>query len=91
MKPLSLLAVAGIAALTAATGVHADEYYESHLPPENQSVRSRADVRAEAVQVARNRNPNPAGSQVIEPIKNPVDRQTVRNQLLRRPPPQPLA
>lgn len=73
-----LLAIAAIAAAFVGTAAQAGEAdYTSNLP-QAQGQRDRAEVRAEAVQAARDRNPEPAGSRIAAPLRSDVTPQTVR-------------
>ena len=73
----SLLAVASLA-LLAATGAHADEADGSQFAIKFDGSRTRAEVMAEAANVARTRSTEPAGSRVLTPVKSTVDVQALR-------------
>jgi hypothetical protein len=77
MNAKSLFAVAAVAAAFSA-GAHADEADGSQHAIKFEGNRLRAEVQAEAAQVARNRSTEPAGSRVAAPIKSNVDTQTLR-------------
>jgi hypothetical protein len=77
MNRKTLLAIAAVAAAFSA-GAHADEADGSQYGVQFQGQRTRAEVQAEAAQVARNRSTEPAGSRVAAPIKSTVDVQALR-------------
>lgn len=77
MNAKSLLAVAAVAAAFSA-GASADEFYGSERAIQFDGQRTRAEVQAEAAQVARNRSTEPAGSRVAAPIRSTVDVQALR-------------
>ena len=80
MNTKSILALAAFAAL-AATGAHADEADASQYAVQFTGSRARAEVQAEAAQVAKNRSTEPAGSRVAAlPQSSVQDRQAVRAQ-----------
>lgn len=74
----NLLAIATIAAAFAAGAAQAGEADYTSNVPQAQGQRDRAEVRAEAVQAALNRNPEPAGSRVAAPVRSQVTQQSVR-------------
>jgi hypothetical protein len=77
-KSSSLLAVAAFA-LLASAGVHAESPdAASQFAVKFEGNRTRAEVMAEAATVAKNRNPEPAGSRVAAPLKSVIDTATVR-------------
>ena len=80
MNAKNLLAIAAIAAAFSATAAQAGEAdYTSNLPQvQVQGQRDRAEVRAEAVHAARNRNNEPAGSRVAAPLQSDTTKQAVR-------------
>jgi hypothetical protein len=70
---------AAVAVAAAFTGVaQADEADGSQYAIQFQGTRTRAEVQAEAALVAKNRNPEPAGSRVIEAPRSQLDAKTVR-------------
>ena len=78
MNAKNLLAIAAVAAAFSATAAQAGEAdYTSNLP-QVQGQRDRAEVRAEAVYAARNRNNEPAGSRVAAPVQSDTTKQAVR-------------
>ncbi|MGZ5180754.1 MAG: DUF4148 domain-containing protein [Ramlibacter sp.] len=77
MNAKSLLAIAAIAAAFSATAQAGEADYASNLP-QFQGQRDRAEVRADGVWAAQNRNPEPAGSRVAAPLKSNVTAQAVR-------------
>ncbi len=79
MNTKALLAIAALAA-AASTGVRADDADASQYAVAFEGTRTRAEVQAEAVQVARTRSTEPAGSRVAAPVKSTVDAQAVRAQ-----------
>jgi predicted outer membrane protein len=79
MNTKALLAIAALAA-AASTGVRADEADASQYVTSFEGSRSRAEVQAEAAQVARNRSNEPAGSRIAAPIQSTVDTQSLRAQ-----------
>jgi hypothetical protein len=79
MNTKALFAIAALAA-AASTGVRADEADASQYVIKFEGNRTRAEVQAEAAQVAKTRSIEPAGSRVAAPIKSTVDAQTLRAQ-----------
>ena len=79
MNAKTLLALMAVAAAVS-TGARADEADGSQYALQFEGQRTRAEVQAEAVQVARNRSTEPAGSRVISPIKSTVDVQALRSE-----------
>lgn len=80
MNTKSILALAAFAAL-AATGAHADEADASQYATQFTGSRTRAEVQAEAAQVAKNRSTEPAGSRVAAlPQASSQQREAVRAQ-----------
>jgi hypothetical protein len=79
MNTKSILAIAAFAAV-ASTGVHADEADASQYAVNFAGSRVRAEVQAEARNVAANRSTEPAGSRVAAPLKSTVDTRIVRAQ-----------
>jgi hypothetical protein len=77
MNSKAILAIAAFAAV-ASTGVRADEADASQYAAQFQGNRTRAEVQAEAVTVAKTRSTEPAGSRVAAPTKSSVDVRTVR-------------
>lgn len=78
MNVKTILALAAFATV-ASTGVRADEADASQYAVQFQGSRARAEVQAEAAQVAANRSTEPAGSRVAAPLKSSVDVQVVRS------------
>jgi hypothetical protein len=78
MNVKTILALAAFAAV-ASTGVRADEADASQFAVKFEGSRARAEVMAEAAQVAANRSTEPAGSRVAAPLKSSVDVQVVRS------------
>ena len=78
MNVKTILALAAFAAV-ASTAVRADEADASQYAVQFQGSRARAEVQAEAAQVAANRSTEPAGSRVAAPLKSSVDVQAVRS------------
>lgn len=79
MKSNRLIAAAALIMLVSA-GAHADDAIAPEYTKAFQGSRARADVMAEAAQVARNRSTEPAGSRVAVPVRSSVDRASVRSQ-----------
>ena len=79
MNTKALFAIAALAA-AASTGVRADEADASQYVVKFEGSRTRAEVQAEAAQVAKTRSNEPAGSRVAAPIKSTVDAQILRAQ-----------
>ncbi len=79
MKSNRLFAIAALAMLAAA-GAHADDAVAPEHTQAFQGSRTRAEVMAEAAQVARNRSTEPAGSRVGAPVRSSLDRASVRSQ-----------
>ena len=79
MNTKALFAIAALAA-AASTGVRADEADASQYAIAFEGSRTRAEVQAEAAQVAKNRSTEPAGSRVAAPLKSTVDAQALRAQ-----------
>ncbi len=79
MNSKSLLAIAALA-VVASTGVRADEADASQYAVKFEGNRTRAEVQAEAAQVAATRSTEPAGSRVAAPVKSTVDTQALRAQ-----------
>lgn len=79
MNTKALFAIAALAA-AASTGARADEADASQYVIAFEGSRTRAEVQAEAAQVARTRSIEPAGSRVAAPIKSTVDARTLRAQ-----------
>jgi hypothetical protein len=79
MNTKALFAIAALAA-AASTGVRADEADASQYVIAFEGSRTRAEVQAEAAQVAKTRSTEPAGSRVAAPIKSVVDAQSLRAQ-----------
>lgn len=77
MNAKTLLAVAAVAAAFSA-GARADEIDGPQHAIQIEGQRTRAEVQAEAAQVARNRSTEPAGSRVLAPIQSTVDVQALR-------------
>lgn len=81
MKTTKFIAVAALAALAAATSMaYADEADGSQFAVKLEGNRTRAEVQAEAVAVAKTRSDWPAGSQVQPALTSSVGRDTVRAQ-----------
>lgn len=79
MNSRHLLAIAAVAA--AFSGIaRANEADGSQYALQFEGSRTRAEVAAEAAQVARTRSTEPAGSRIAAPMKSGVDVQTVRAQ-----------
>jgi hypothetical protein len=78
MNVKTILALAAFAAV-ASTGVRADEADASQFAVKFEGSRARAEVMAEAAQVAANRSTEPAGPRVAAPLKSSVDVQVVRS------------
>ncbi|MBX3654775.1 MAG: DUF4148 domain-containing protein [Ramlibacter sp.] len=77
-KSSALIAIAAFAAL-ASTGVRAESPDAStQFAVQAQSTRTRAEVMAEAANVARTRGTEPAGSRVAAPLQSGLDTATVR-------------
>lgn len=77
-KSTALIAVAAFAAL-AATAVRAETPDpSSQFAVAVDGTRTRAEVMAEAANVARTRSLEPAGSRVAAPVKSTLDSATVR-------------
>lgn len=79
MNSKTLLAVAALA-IVASAGARADEADASQYGIKFEGSRLRAEVQAEAAQVAANRGTEPAGSRVAAPLKSTVDVQALRAQ-----------
>ena len=79
MKSNRLFAAAALVLLVSA-GAHADDAVAPEHTKSFQGSRDRADVMAEAAQVARSRSTEPAGSRVAMPVRSNVDRALVRSQ-----------
>jgi hypothetical protein len=79
MNTKALFAIAALAA-AASTGVRADEADASQYVTAFEGQRTRAEVQAEAAQVAKTRSNEPAGSRVAAPIRSSVDTQSLRAQ-----------
>ena len=79
MNTKALFAIAALAA-AASMGVRADEADASQYVINFEGSRTRAEVQAEAAQVAKTRSNEPAGSRVAAPIKSTADAQTLRAQ-----------
>lgn len=78
MNTKAILALAAFAAL-ATTGVRADEADASQYAVQFTGSRARAEVQAEAVQAAKTRSTEPAGSRVAAlPQSSRQDREVVR-------------
>ena len=77
MNAKSLLAIAAVAAAFT-TGARADEADGSQHVLKFEGQRTRAEVQAEAAQVAKNRSTEPAGSRVAAPIRSTVDAKALR-------------
>ena len=81
MNASKFLAVAALSAVAALGSVaHADEADASQYAVQFDGSRTRAEVKAEAVTVARNRSTEPAGSRVAAAVNSTTDRATVRAQ-----------
>ena len=79
MNAKLLIAVATLAA--AASGMaRADEADASQYVIQFEGSRTRAEVMADAVAVAKNRSTEPAGSRVAAPLQSSVDPKAVRAQ-----------
>jgi hypothetical protein len=79
MNSKAILAIATFAAI--ASGVaRADEADASQYAVQFEGNRTRAEVQAEALNVAASRSTEPAGSRVAAPVKSTVDVRTVRAQ-----------
>ncbi len=81
MKSNHLFAFAALAVLVSA-GAHADDAVAPEHTKAFQGSRTRAEVMAEAAQVAHNRSNEPAGSRVAAPVKSSLDRAFVRAQAI---------
>lgn len=79
MNAKFLLAVAAFAAAGAASAYEGEG---SDKALQIEGARTRAEVRAEAVDVARNHGTEPAGSRVVAPMKSTVEAKAVRAQAL---------
>jgi hypothetical protein len=79
MNSKTLLAVAALA-IVASTGARADEADASQYGVKFEGSRTRAEVQAEAAQVAANRSIEPAGSRVAAPLKSTADARALRAQ-----------
>lgn len=79
MNTKALFAIAALAAV-ASTGVRADEADASQYAIAFEGSRARAEVQAEAAQVAKNRSTEPAGSRVAPALQSTVDARTLRAQ-----------
>lgn len=79
MNSKALLAIAALA-VVASAGVRADEADGSQYAVNFEGTRTRAEVKAEAAQVAANRSIEPAGSRVAAPLKSTLSVETVRAQ-----------
>jgi hypothetical protein len=75
MNAKSLFTVAAFAA-AAAGAVHADEIDIGHSVMQFESTRTRAEVQAEAAQVAKTRSTEPAGTRIV-PVQSSANRQAV--------------
>ena len=69
MNTKAILALAAFAAF-AASGARADDADASQYAVQFTSSRDRAEVQAEAVQAARTRSTEPAGSRVVTPTQS---------------------
>ena len=78
MNVKTILALAAFATV-ASTAVRADEADASQYLVQFQGSRVRAEVQAEAAQVAANRSTEPAGSRVAAPLKSSVAVRAVRS------------
>jgi hypothetical protein len=74
--------IAAVAALSlfAAMGAHADEADSSQFVVKFEGNRTRAEVQAEAAQVAKTRSTEPNGSRVLARVNSSVERDAVRAQ-----------
>lgn len=81
MKNSRFFAVATFSTLAALGSVaYAGDADGPHYPEPLTSTLSRAQVQAEAVIAAANRNPEPEGSRIAESTPSTVDRAVVRSQ-----------
>lgn len=74
--------IAAVAALSlfAAMGAHADEADSSQFAVKFEGNRTRAEVQAEAAQVAKTRSTEPNGSRVLARVNSSTEREAVRAQ-----------
>lgn len=79
MNSKTLLAIAALA-VVASSGVRADAADGSQYAIKFEGNRTRAEVQAEAANVAATRSTEPAGSRVAAPLKSAVDSQILRAQ-----------
>lgn len=79
MNASKFFAVAALS-LLASVGAHADEADGSQFALKFEGNRTRAEVQAEAAQVAKTRSTEPAGSRVIARVNSNLGRDTVRAQ-----------
>ena len=79
MNATKIFAATAFAAL-AAVGAHAGEADYAQNVPSFHSDRPAAEVKAEAVQAARNIKLEPNGSRVATLVNSGIDRATVRNE-----------
>ncbi len=81
MKSTKFIAVAALSLLAAAASVaYADEADGSQFALRFEGNRTRAEVMAEAAQVAATRSTEPNGSRVAAPVKSVTGRDAVRAQ-----------
>jgi hypothetical protein len=80
MNASRILAVSALA-LLASFGAQADEADGSQYGVQFTGSRTRAEVKAEAVDVARNHSQEPAGSRVLAAVKSTTSRAAVRAQV----------
>jgi CMP-2-keto-3-deoxyoctulosonic acid synthetase len=79
MNSKTLLAIAALA-VVASTGARADEADASQYAVKFEGNRTRAEVQAEAANVAATRSTEPNGSRVAAPLKSTVDSRVLRAQ-----------
>lgn len=79
MNSKAILAIAAFAAI-ASTGARADEADGSQYAVKFEGNRTRAEVQAEAANVAATRSIEPNGSRVAAPVKSTLDTKLVRAQ-----------
>ncbi|HZY17723.1 MAG TPA: DUF4148 domain-containing protein [Ramlibacter sp.] len=79
MNVKSVLTIAALSAVFSAAAHAGEADFSSNLP-RFEGQRTRAEVRADAVQAVQNRNPEPAGSRIAAPVKSTLSVQAVREQ-----------
>jgi hypothetical protein len=77
MNSKAILAIAAFAAI-ASTGARADEADSSQFAVKFEGNRTRAEVMAEAANVASTRSTEPNGSRIAAPLKSTLDTKVVR-------------